>query len=67
MKLSDFNWDLLPVHTVIHASFSYDNYHRLMWRGYGRFTNLDTGSEWFVNESQLELRSIEVPAFTIGG
>ena len=68
MKLSDFNWDMLPVHTTIEGKLS-DGYgvHNLMWRGYGRFTNLTTGTEWFVKDSQADFDWFEVPSFVIGG
>lgn len=55
-------FDLLPVHTVVEATTDTGTY-RLMWRGYGRFTNLTTGSEWFVDS--LPSMTIVVPSFTI--
>lgn len=55
-------FDILPVHTVVEAVTEYGT-HRLMWRGYGRFTNLTTGSEWFVED--LPPMKITVPSFTI--
>lgn len=56
MKLSDVNWDdELDVHDIIVLEGHVYPYRpRLMWRGYGRFTNLDAGSEWFVEDSHYD-------------
>lgn len=56
-------FDILPVHTVVQAETEFGGSYRLMWRGYGRFTNLDTGSEWFVEN--LPTMKITIPSFTI--
>jgi len=68
MKLSDFDWEILPIHTVVSARMTYSSASMdLMWRGYGRFTNLTTGTEWFVEGSMAEIDRIIVPTFTLGG
>lgn len=68
MRLRDVDWAArLAIHDVIvpivnmgHESpigwepFRIGRGPRLMWRGYGRFTNLDGGSEWFVKDSEYE-------------
>ena len=57
MLLSDVNWDAeVQIHDVIRMRGipGYGTGPRLMWRGYGRFTNLDSGSEWFIEDSHLE-------------
>lgn len=56
-------FDILPVHTVVQAETPYGSY-RLMWRGYGRFTNLDSGSEWFVDSLPTSM-TLTIPSFTI--
>lgn len=60
--MSNTLFDILPVHTVVIGK-TYEREFRLMWRGYGRFTNLDTGSEWFVDS--LPEMTITIPSFTI--
>lgn len=56
-------FDLLPIHTVVNVTTEFGGEYRLMWRGYGRFTNLDTGSEWFVEN--LPTMTMTIPSFTI--
>lgn len=62
MLLSDYDWDnTLDIHDVIviRSTRDYLTDQRLMWRGYGRFTNLTSGSEWFVEDSRFEFAEWE--------